>query len=91
MFPLTSPVLVWKTVFVLCATGSSVVEQWARNPEVTGSIPAQFQLFINFQTSSSELTMIVNMYFFAVCLFSNETTKFRGLVKPANLISCIES
>ena len=27
---------------------SSVVEQWAGIPEVAGSIPAQFQLFINF-------------------------------------------
>ena len=44
-------------------TVSSVVEQWARYPEVAGSIPAQFQLFINFQISwASELTMIVNIY-----------------------------
>ena len=45
-------------------TGSSVVEQWARYPEVAGSILAQFQLFINFKTSwASELTMIVNISF----------------------------
>ena len=29
----------------------SVGEQWARYPEVTGSIPAQAQLFDNFQKS----------------------------------------
>ena len=32
---------------LLNATGSSVVEQWAEYPEVAGSIPARFQLFIN--------------------------------------------
>ena len=29
-------------------TGSSVVELWARYPEVAGSYPAQFQFFIDF-------------------------------------------
>ena len=45
-------------------TGSSVAEQWGLGyPEVSGSIPAQFQLFINFQINwASELTMIVIMY-----------------------------
>ena len=32
-------------------SGSSVVEQWARYPEVAGSIPAQNQLFKNSQIS----------------------------------------
>ena len=41
-------------------TGSSVVEQWARYPEIKKLIPAQLQLFINFQIiAASELTMIV--------------------------------
>ena len=32
-------------------SGSSVAEQWARYPEVASSIPAQTQLFKNFQIS----------------------------------------
>ena len=45
-----------------CSSGTSVVEQWARYPEVAGSIPTKFQHFINFQISlASELTMIVNI------------------------------
>ena len=44
-------------------TGSSVVKQCDRYPEVAGSIPAQFQLYFNFQISwASELTMIVYMH-----------------------------
>ena len=37
-----------------------------RGMEVTGSIPAQFQLFVNFQIScASELTMIVTSNFYS--------------------------
>ena len=43
------------------ATCSSVVEQWDRYTEVVGSIPAQFQLIINFQISwAFELTINQN-------------------------------
>ena len=38
-------------IYLTTESGSSVVEQWARYPEVAGSIPAQIQLFKNFQIS----------------------------------------
>ena len=41
-----------------------MIEQWARYLRVVGSIPAQLQIFINFQISlASELPMKVNMCF----------------------------
>ena len=49
-------------IIVSLMGGNSVVEQWARYPEVAGSISAHFQRFINFQISwVSELTMIVSI------------------------------
>ena len=36
-------------IYLTTEFGSSVVEQWARYPEVAGSIPAQAQLFKNLQ------------------------------------------
>ena len=47
-----------KKIWSTCnnVTGNSVVEQWAIYPEVAGSIPAQFQLIINFYSWASELT-----------------------------------
>ena len=38
-------------IYLTTESGSSVVEQWARYPEVAGSIPAQIQLFKMFQIS----------------------------------------
>ena len=36
-------------IYLTTESGSSVIEQWARYPEVAGSIHAQTQLFKNFQ------------------------------------------
>ena len=38
-------------IYMTTESDSSVIEQWARYPEVAGSIPAQIQLFKNFQIS----------------------------------------